>query len=68
VIPAVVVTRVLRSPQWAQHRASMPAGTLAWLLVGATVIALGEAAGYLAGAGSAPGRVAKYELHRARYL
>jgi hypothetical protein len=67
IIPALIVVRVLRSQQWSHHRSSMPAGTLAGVLFSAVVIAAGEVAGYLTGSGSAPRRIAKYEVHRARY-
>lgn len=66
-VPFLLVARVLRSRQWAEHRSSMPAGTLAGLVVSALAIAVGEAAGYLTGSGTAPHRIAKYELHRNRY-
>jgi hypothetical protein len=67
IIPALIVARVLRSQQWSHHRSSMPAGTLAGVVLSAVVIAAGEVAGYLTGSGSAPRRIAKYEVHRARY-
>ena len=66
-IPFLLVARVLRSRQWAEHRGSMPAGTLAGVVLSALGIGVGEAAGYLTGSGSAPHRIAKYELHRDRY-
>jgi hypothetical protein len=67
-IPLLLIARVLRSRQWADHRSSMPAGTLPGVVLSALAIGIGEAAGYLIGSGSAPRRVAKYELHRDRYI
>jgi hypothetical protein len=67
-IPLLLVARVLRSRQWADHRSSMPAGTLPGLVLSAVAIGIGEATGYLIGSRSAPSRVAKYELHRDRYI
>jgi len=46
----------------------MPAGTLPGLVFSALAIGIGEGTGYLIGSGSAPRRVAKYELHRDRYI
>ncbi len=66
-IAPLIVARVLRSPQWAEHRAAMPSGTLPGVVFSALVIAVGEMCGYVAGSGSAPRRIAKYEIHRARY-
>ncbi len=67
-LPFMIAGKPLRSPQWAYHRARVPAGTLALILLSAVVTAAGEVTGYVAGGGRSAIQLAEYEIHRSRYL
>jgi len=66
-IPAIRLRRCVRDFRRSRRRPSvllvLPAITLSL-----TVIAIGEAMGYLFGAGDAPVRVSEYEFHRTRHV
>jgi hypothetical protein len=66
-VPALLVVRTLRSPQWARARPGLPRWTVAALCFSATCIAAGEALAYAVGAGDAARRVIPIELERQRH-
>jgi hypothetical protein len=66
-IPLIRVVRTQPAVRLAARDSRLPRGTLAAVALGSTLWALGEAVGYLAGAGRAEARMLEYELHKERY-
>jgi hypothetical protein len=70
-IPLVRIRRVFRDVRRARKHGVFPRAlpaVLPTVVLGLTVSALGEAAGYLFGPGDAPEKVSAYEFHRDRHL
>jgi hypothetical protein len=68
-IPAVILSRIVRPVRVLGRRRALPRGTVPTLIAGAIVRTIGEVVGYLAGASSEEqGRMEEYELHKLRYV
>jgi hypothetical protein len=65
---AVMTSRVLRSDGWVSHRSAMPRGASVLVAIWALLQSLGEATGYLIGAGESEVRHRSLELHRRDYI
>jgi hypothetical protein len=66
-VPLIRLVRTRPAAKLARHHRRLPRGTMAAVAVGSTLWALGEAVGYLAGAGKAEARMLEYETHKERY-
>lgn len=67
VVPLLRLIRTQRAARAARRERPLPRMTLPAVVVGSTLWALGEAMGYLAGAGRAEARILEYELHKDRF-
>jgi hypothetical protein len=67
-IPAVVLSRMVRPTRMLSRAGSLPRWTIAALLAGAFIRTVGEVVGYAVGAGTdAEPRMEDYELHKLKY-
>jgi hypothetical protein len=67
-VPALLVWRTMRSPQWRHARGRLPRGTALALFYTAFWVAVGEALAYAAGPGEAERKVIPIELERWRHV
>ncbi|MDX6504841.1 MAG: hypothetical protein QOE29_1966 [Gaiellaceae bacterium] len=67
-IPLLRTARTLEAWRRCGRSAPLPRGTLAAVALGSTFWALGEAVGYLRGAGDAEARMLEYELYKERFV
>jgi hypothetical protein len=67
-VPALLVWRTVRSPQWRHVRGTLPRGTMLALGYTAFWVAVGEALAYAAGPGDAARKVIPIELERWRHV
>lgn len=67
-IPAVLLSRMVRPVRHLMRKGALPTGTLPALLIGLFVRTLGEVVGYSAGQGrDSATRMERYELHKLKY-
>ncbi len=66
-VPLIRLVRVRPAAQLARRSNRLPRGTMAAVVAGSTLWALGEAVGYVAGVGPAEERMLEYETHKERY-
>lgn len=67
-IPAVLLSRIRHGVRLARRERHLPAGTMAALVMGVVVSAVGELVGYARGAGpGAERQMTEYEVHKVRY-
>jgi hypothetical protein len=66
-IPLLRLVRTHTAAQLAGRGSRLPSRTLAAVALGSTLWAVGEAVGYLAGAGRSEAKMLEYEMHKERY-
>lgn len=66
-VPLIRLRRTRPAAALVRVDSDLPRGTLVAVALGSVVWALGEAIGYIAGAGIAEARMSEYELHKERY-
>jgi hypothetical protein len=66
-VPAIRYSRTRPALRLAARGRKLPRGTAAGIAFGSVLWALGEAHGYLAGAGRSDARMLEYEMHKARF-
>ena len=66
-VPLMRVVRTRAAIAHARRGRDLPRGTVAAVVGGSLLWALGEAMGYIAGEGRSESRMLEYELHKERY-